>query len=128
MNVHLLITPIAWDICLRLDLRMKIRILLWLFCDEAHDANDNQDGPVSKWYKGYTTPEYNPLTASYMDPWSHYFEGIRRCNTFLLCINDPEMATYTFNEVEKKWLDCRGSCCTCVLLFTIDKTLWGEFL
>ena len=75
------------------------------FCDEAHDANDNQDGPVSKWYKGYTTPEYNPLTASYMDPWSHYFEGIRRCNTFLLCINDPEMATYTFNEVEKNgWI------------------------
>ena len=75
------------------------------FCDEAHDANDNQDGPVSKWYKGYTTPEYNPLTASYMDLWSHYFEGIRRCNTFLLCINDPEMATYTFNEVEKNgWI------------------------
>ncbi len=40
-----------------------------------------------------------------MDPWSHYFEGIRRCNTFLLCINDPEMATYTFNEVEKNgWI------------------------
>ena len=40
-----------------------------------------------------------------MDPWSHYFEGIRRCNTFLLCIDDPEMATYAFNEVEKNgWI------------------------
>lgn len=75
------------------------------FCDEAHDANDDQDGPVSKWYKGYTTPEYNPLTTSYMDPWSHYFQGIRRCNTFLVCINDPEMATYAFSEVEKSgWI------------------------
>ena len=71
------------------------------FCDEAHDASDNQDGPVSKWYKGYTTAEYNPLTASYIDPWSHYFQGIRRCNTFLECIRDPEIATYEFDEIEK---------------------------
>ena len=75
------------------------------FCDEAHDASDNQDGPVSKWYKGYTTAEYNPLTASYIDPWSHYFQGIRRCNTFLECIRDPEIATYEFDEIEKNgWI------------------------
>lgn len=75
------------------------------FCDEAHDASDNQDGPIANWYQGNTTPSYNPLTATYMDPWSHYTQAIRRCNTFLQCINDPEMATYAFNETEKNgWI------------------------
>ena len=40
-----------------------------------------------------------------MDPWSHYFEGIRRCNTFLININDPKVATYHFDVVEKNgWI------------------------
>ena len=75
------------------------------FCDEAHDANDNQNGPVSKWYRGFTTAQYNPLTASYMNPWGHYFQGIRRCNTFLKNIADPELATFHFDEIEKNgWI------------------------
>lgn len=94
------------------------------FCDEAHDASDNQDGPVSKWYKGYTTAEYNPLTASYIDPWSHYFQGIRRCNTFLECIRDPEIATYEFDEIEKNGWIAQVRVARAFLLFAIDKTLW----
>lgn len=41
------------------------------------------------------------MTSYCMDPWSHYFEGIRRCNTFLININDPKVATYHFDVVEK---------------------------
>ena len=28
------------------------------FCDEAHDASDYADGPVSRWYRGYTSTTY----------------------------------------------------------------------
>ncbi|WP_106829580.1 RagB/SusD family nutrient uptake outer membrane protein [Parabacteroides pacaensis] len=75
------------------------------FCDEAQDANDHKDGPVAKWYKGLTSPSYNPLTASYMDPWGHYFQGIKKCNIFLSAITDPELATGNFVEEEKNgWI------------------------
>lgn len=71
------------------------------FCDEAQDANDGQNKEAAKWYKGYTSSTYNPLTATCTDPWSNYFEGIRRCNTFLQSINDPSLTTYQFDETEK---------------------------
>ncbi|WP_175628642.1 MULTISPECIES: RagB/SusD family nutrient uptake outer membrane protein [Bacteroides] len=68
------------------------------FCDEAQDASDYADGNISNWYNGYTTSSYNPLG----DVWAHYYSGIRKCNTFLLYINDPEVTTYDFREVEKE--------------------------
>ena len=76
------------------------------FCDEAHDASDNAESSANEWYNGRTTPLYNPITArSPFDPWNHFFAGIRKCNTFLACINDPSMATYDFREDEKNgWI------------------------
>ena len=75
------------------------------FCDEAQDASDGVSGAVYDWYTGATSSAYNPLTASYYDPWTHYFQSIRRCNTFLASITDPDMATYNFNETEKNgWI------------------------
>jgi hypothetical protein len=75
------------------------------FCDEAQDASDGVSGAVYDWYTGVTSSTYNPLTASYLDPWDHYFQAIRRCNTFLECIADPATATYNFNEIEKNgWI------------------------
>lgn len=75
------------------------------FCDEAQDASDHKDGPVTKWYRGLTSSSYNPLTASYFDPWGHYFEGIKKCNTFITSITDPEIATGHFVEDEKNgWI------------------------
>jgi len=75
------------------------------FCDETQDASDGVSGAVYSWYTGNTSSTYNPLTASYYDPWDHYFLAIRRCNTFLESINDPSIATYNFNEVEKNgWI------------------------
>ncbi|MDR2469149.1 MAG: RagB/SusD family nutrient uptake outer membrane protein [Tannerella sp.] len=75
------------------------------FCDEAQDASDGVGGAVYDWYNGITSSTYNPLTASYLDPWDYYFHSIRRCNTFLESISDPEVATYNFDEVEKNgWI------------------------
>ncbi|MDR2776306.1 MAG: RagB/SusD family nutrient uptake outer membrane protein [Tannerella sp.] len=75
------------------------------FCDEAHDAGDGVNGAVYDWYTGITSSTYNPLTASYIDPWDYCFQAIRRCNTFLECMADPAMATYNFNETEKNgWI------------------------
>jgi hypothetical protein len=75
------------------------------FCDEAHDASDGVSGAVFDWYTGITSSTHNPLTEGYQDPWNHYFQAIRRCNTFLACITDPEVATYDFNETEKNgWI------------------------
>ncbi|KAA6348002.1 RagB/SusD family nutrient uptake outer membrane protein [termite gut metagenome] len=74
------------------------------FCDEAHDASDNRSGVVNDWYNNRTSAFNNPLTG-YINPWNHYFEGIRKCNTFLVSINDPALATYAFNEEEKSgWI------------------------
>ena len=71
------------------------------FCDEAHDASDCADGAVSDWYKGYATASYFPITS----PWGALYEAIRHCTTFLLYINDPEVATYSFREGEKNgWI------------------------
>jgi hypothetical protein len=75
------------------------------FCDEAQDASDGINGAVYDWYTGVTSSTYNPLTASYLDPWDHCFQAIRRCNTFLECMADPATATYNFNETEKNgWI------------------------
>ena len=46
-----------------LDYGTSVMPFLASFCDEAHDASDAQSGIVSDWYKGYTTPEYNPMTS-----------------------------------------------------------------
>lgn len=70
-------------------------------CDEAHDADDYADGNISNYYKGAMSPLYNPIG----DCWAHYYTGIRRCNTFLLYINDPEYCADTFREEEKQgWI------------------------
>ncbi|MDR0573291.1 MAG: RagB/SusD family nutrient uptake outer membrane protein [Tannerella sp.] len=70
------------------------------FSDEAQDAGDILSTPVSYWYAGSVTPLFNPIT-SYSDPWATLYVTIRRCNTFLQSIDDPALATYGFNEIEK---------------------------
>ncbi|MDR1624620.1 MAG: RagB/SusD family nutrient uptake outer membrane protein [Tannerellaceae bacterium] len=52
------------------------------FCDEAEDVSDRSSSLVYDWYVGGTSSNYNPLTFN-NDPWAHYFQAIRRCNTFL---------------------------------------------
>jgi hypothetical protein len=75
------------------------------YCDEAHDAGDNKSGTgVYDWYNNRTSPFRNPLTYSY-DWWGRLFQGIRKCNTFLASINDPELAIAVINEEEKNgWI------------------------
>ena len=70
------------------------------FCDEAYDASAYANGAITRWYYNVTSPSNNPL-LSYIDYWNHYFQGIRRCNTFLINMNDPEIATGTYTEDEK---------------------------
>jgi len=71
------------------------------FCDEAQDASDGVSSRPYNWYNSRTSSSYNPLG----DPWAHYFIGIRKCNTFLQCINDPSIAKAEINENEKNgWI------------------------
>lgn len=78
--------------------------LLASFCDEAQDVKERQGGLVSAWYEGRTTSVGNPLTAN-LYAWVHYFSAIRKCNTFLQAIQDPEIATFPFNEEQKQgWI------------------------
>ena len=75
------------------------------YCDEAHDTDDTRSGSgVNAWYNDRTSPFNNPLTLT-TDWWIRMFQGIRKCNTFLLYINNPEYATAEINEVEKNgWI------------------------
>jgi hypothetical protein len=74
------------------------------FCDEAHDASDNTGGAVNDWYNNRTSPSSNPLTYT-LDPWEHFFNGIRKCNVFLASIADPELATAVISDDEKNgWI------------------------
>ena len=73
------------------------------FSDEAHDASDGVNGAVNDWYNNRTSSSNNPVVGSYS--WAHYFQGIRKCNTFLTSINDPNIATAEINEDEKNgWI------------------------
>lgn len=73
------------------------------FSDEAHDASDGVSGAVFDWYNNRTSSSNNPVAGSYS--WAHYFQGIRKCNTFLASINDPELATAVIDEDEKNgWI------------------------
>lgn len=74
------------------------------FSDEAYDASDGVSGAVNDWYNNRTSPTNNPLTTTF-NPWNNYFEGIRKCNTFLQSINDPSLATASIDENEKNgWI------------------------
>ncbi|HBK30187.1 RagB/SusD family nutrient uptake outer membrane protein [Limibacterium fermenti] len=73
------------------------------FSDEAHDASDGVNGAVNGWYDNRTSSSNNPAEGSYS--WAHYFQAIRKCNTFLASINDPEIATAQIDEDEKNgWI------------------------
>jgi hypothetical protein len=73
------------------------------FSDEAHDASDGVNGAVNDWYNNRTSTSNNPVVGSYS--WAHYFQGIRKCNTFLASINDPKVATAEIDEDEKNgWI------------------------
>ena len=73
------------------------------FSDEAHDASDGVNGAVNDWYNNRTSSSNNPVAGSYS--WAHYFQGIRKCNTFLASINDPGLATAVIDEDEKNgWI------------------------
>lgn len=50
------------------------------FTDEGHDASDGVNGAVNDWYNNRTSATNNPIEGSYS--WTHYFQGIRKCNTF----------------------------------------------
>ncbi|HWK56494.1 MAG TPA: RagB/SusD family nutrient uptake outer membrane protein [Parapedobacter sp.] len=73
------------------------------FSDEAHDASDGVSSNVNNWYNNRTSPTSNPVAGDYS--WAHYFQGIRKCNTFLASINDPNVATAVIDEDEKNgWI------------------------
>ncbi len=73
------------------------------FSDEAHDASDGVNGNVNNWYNNRTSPTTNPVAGSYS--WGHYFQGIRKANTFLASISDPDIATAIIDEDEKNgWI------------------------
>ena len=73
------------------------------FSDEAHDASDGVSGAVNDWYNNRTSSTNNPVAGAYS--WTHYFQGIRKCNTFLKNINDPAVATAQIDELEKNgWI------------------------
>ncbi len=75
------------------------------FSDEAHDASDGVSSLINDWYNNRTSSSNNPLTRGNIDPWGYYFEGIRKCNTFLESINDPKVATANINQDEKNgWI------------------------
>ena len=71
------------------------------YCDEAHDTDDTRSGTaVNAWYNNRTSPFDNPLVYTY-GWWDGMFQGIRKCNTFLAFINDPEVATAEISDAEK---------------------------
>jgi len=73
------------------------------FSDEAHDASDGVSGSVNDWYNNRTSASNNPAEGQYA--WTYYFEAIRKCNTFLTSIKDPELATAEIDEDEKNgWI------------------------
>lgn len=73
------------------------------FTDEGHDASDGVNGAVNDWYNNRTSATNNPIEGSYS--WTHYFQGIRKCNTFLTSIKDPNIATAYIDEDEKNgWI------------------------
>ncbi len=75
------------------------------FSDEAQDANDGITHVVSNWYNGRVSSTSNPLTSKCIDPWDKYFEAIYNCNNFIKNIQDPEIATYPFDENQKNgWI------------------------
>ena len=73
--------------------------LLASFCDEAQDSNDNE-GDLKKWYDGFGSAASFPLTTE-TDFWTHYYNGIYYCNNFLSMIDDPEIATFEYEPLEK---------------------------
>lgn len=73
------------------------------FSDEAHDASDGVSGNVNDWYNDRTSSSNNPVAGAYS--WTHYFQGIRKCNTFLASILDPSIATAQIDELERNgWI------------------------
>ncbi|MGV3762516.1 RagB/SusD family nutrient uptake outer membrane protein [Parapedobacter sp.] len=73
------------------------------FSDEAHDASDGVSSNVNNWYNNRTSSTSNPVAGDYS--WEHYFQAIRKCNTFLASINDPNIATAVIDEDEKNgWI------------------------
>ena len=73
------------------------------FSDEAHDASDGVGGDVNDWYNNRASSSNNPVDGPYS--WTHYFQGIRKCNTFLTSINDPAIATAQIDELERNgWI------------------------
>lgn len=73
------------------------------FSDEAHDASDGVNGRVNDWYNNRASSTNNPVAGDYS--WAHYFQAIRKCNTFLASINDPSIATAVIDEDEKNgWI------------------------
>ena len=73
------------------------------FTDEAHDASNGVTGNVNDWYNNRTSPSNNPVKGPY--DWGHYFQAIRKCNTFLESIMDPTIATAYVDEEERNgWI------------------------
>lgn len=57
-------------------------------CDEAHDVDDAQGGPMMQWNNGFLNPFNNPLSS--LSKWSLY-EAIRKCNILLAHIETAKV-------------------------------------
>ena len=80
-------------------------LMLAGFSDEAQDANDGITHIINNWYSGKASASSFPLTAKGIDYWDKYFAAIYNCNVFIKNINDPQVATYPFEENQKNgWI------------------------
>ena len=73
------------------------------FSDEAHDNDDpTENTPVTAWYNGGLTPNYNPLdNGGWMgNYYGNNWTGIRKCNVF---INNIDAATVNNPNDKARW-------------------------
>jgi hypothetical protein len=69
------------------------------YSDEAQDASDGMSNKVNTWYSNASNATDFPIyDNSY---WANMFNGIYKCNTFLTCMNDPDMATASMGTDER---------------------------
>lgn len=76
------------------------RSTLASFCDEALDSRNLEPGSsVNKWYTGKNTTESFNFNQE-LTSWGYYFSAIRRCNTIIHFLGDPEyvVPASQFNE------------------------------
>lgn len=73
------------------------------FSDEAHDASDGVNGIVYDWYHNRVSAANFPLYGPHT--WSRYFEGIRKCSSFIENFNNPDICTYPWSENQRNGMN-----------------------